>query len=333
MATIKDVAKMAGVSTTTVSHVINKTRFVAQETESLVLQAIKDLNYSPSAVARSLKVNTTKSIGMIVTTSEAPYFAEIIHAVEEHCYRQGYSLFLCNTQNNAEKIKNHLEMLAKKRVDGILVMCSEYLPDSLNLLHSFENIPMVVMDWGPNVHTDIIQDNIFDGVYLATIHLIEKGLKQIGIIAGELTKTTAKTRYEGFIHAMKEAGLTVNPNWVMEGFFEPEDGYECMNKILSQDNLPTAVFCCNDLMALGAISAIGEKGLRVPEDISVIGYDNIHASRFYSPPLTTVHQSKSRLGVQAVNLLFERINHKSDQKEKIEIHPELVVRKSVKKMA
>lgn len=332
MATIKDVAKMAGVSTTTVSHVINKTRFVAQETESLVLQAIKDLNYSPSAVARSLKVNTTKSIGMIVTTSEAPYFAEIIHAVEEHCYRQGYSLFLCNTQNNAEKIKNHLEMLAKKRVDGILVMCSEYLPDSLNLLHSFENIPMVVMDWGPNVHTDIILDNSFDGGYLATKHLIENGHKYIGIIAGELTKTTAKTRYEGFIHAMKEAGLTVNPNWVMEGFFEPEDGYECMNKILSQDNLPTAVFCCNDVMALGAISAIGEKGLRVPEDISIIGYDNIHASRFYSPPLTTVHQSKSRLGVQAVNLLFERINHKSDQKEKIEIHPELVVRKSVKKM-
>ena len=333
MATIKDVAKMAGVSTTTVSHVINKTRFVAQETESLVLQAIKDLNYSPSAVARSLKVNTTKSIGMIVTTSEAPYFAEIIHAVEEHCYRQGYSLFLCNTQNNAEKIKNHLEMLAKKRVDGILVMCSEYLPDSLNLLHSFENIPMVVMDWGPNVHTDIILDNSFDGGYLATKHLIENGHKYIGIIAGELTKTTAKTRYEGFIHAMKEAGLTVNPNWVMEGFFEPEDGYECMNKILSQDNLPTAVFCCNDVMALGAISAIGEKGLRVPEDISIIGYDNIHASRFYSPPLTTVHQSKSRLGVQAVNLLFERINHKSDQKEKIEIHPELVVRKSVKKMS
>ena len=257
MATIKDVAKMAGVSTTTVSHVINKTRFVAQETESLVLQAIKDLNYSPSAVARSLKVNTTKSIGMIVTTSEAPYFAEIIHTVEEHCYRQGYSLFLCNTQNNAEKIKNHLEMLAKKRVDGILVMCSEYFPDSLNLLYSFENIPMVVMDWGPNVHTDIIQDNSFDGGYLATKHLIENGHKYIGIIAGELTKTTAKTRYEGFIHAMKEAGLTVNPNWVMEGFFEPEDGYECMNKILSQDNLRTAVFCCNDVMALGAISAIG----------------------------------------------------------------------------
>ena len=335
MATIKDVAKMAGVSTTTVSHVINKTRFVAKETEELVRTAIQALHYSPSAVARSLKVNTTKSIGMIVTTSEAPYFAEIIHAVEEHCYRHGYSLFLCNTQNNPEKIKNHLEMLAKKRVDGLLVMCSEYGQDSLDVLSHFSSLPMVVMDWGPNAKTDIIEDNSFLGGYLATRYLIDCGHKEIGIIAGELTKTTAKTRYEGFIKAMQEAKLPIRENWIMEGFFEPEDGYECMNKILRQDSLPTAVFCCNDVMALGAISAITEKNLRVPDDISIIGYDNIHASRFYAPPLTTIHQSKSRLGAQAVNLLFKRITEKNENKpdstpHRIEIQPELVIRKSVK---
>lgn len=333
MATIKDVAKLAGVSTTTVSHVINKTRTVAEDTTRLVLDAIKQLNYSPSAVARSLKINTTKSIGMIVTTSEAPYFAEIIHAVEEHCYRQGYSLFLCNTQNQTEKLKNHLEMLAKKRVDGILVMCSEYTGSSLDLLTNYSNLPMVVMDWGPNnEHTDIIQDNSFNGGYLAGKYLIENGHRKISIIAGELTKTTAQTRYDGFAQALNEAGLKINPHWVTEGFFEPEDGYECMNKILIQDELPTAVFCCNDIMALGAISAITEKGLSVPDDISVIGYDNIHASRFYAPPLTTIHQSKSRLGVMAITLLFNRINGSSDQPTHIEIHPELVVRKSVKKI-
>ncbi len=305
---------------------------MAPETEKLVLQAIHELNYSPSAVARSLKVNTTKSIGMIVTTSEAPYFAEIIHAVEEHCYRQGYSLFLCNTQNNPEKIKNHLEMLAKKRVDGLLVMCSEYAQDSLDLLANLTDLPMVVMDWGPNnPHTDIIQDNSFDGGYIATKYLIDNGHRAIGIIAGELTKTTAKTRYAGFVKAMQEANLEINPDWVMEGFFEPEDGYECMNKILAQETLPSAVFCCNDVMALGAISAIGEKGLTVPDDISIIGYDNIHASRFYSPPLTTVHQSKSRLGAQAVNLLFRRISDKSGRHDIIELYPELVIRKSVKR--
>ena len=336
MATIKDVAKMAGVSTTTVSHVINKTRFVAKETEEAVMQAIKSLKYSPSAVARSLKVNTTKSIGMIVTTSESPYFAEIIHAVEDHCYRQGYSLFLCNTQNDPEKIKNHVEMLAKKRVDGLLVMCSEYTQHSLDVLSGFSSVPMVVMDWGPNVDTDIIEDNSFTGGYIATKHLIDCGHKAIGLIAGELDKTTAKTRYEGFVKAMNEANLPIHENWIMEGFFEPEDGYECMNKILSQDSLPTAVFCCNDVMALGAISAITEKGLRVPDDISIIGYDNIHSSRFYAPPLTTIHQSKSRLGAQAVNLLFERIANKDNdnhEKHRIAIYPELVLRKSVRTLA
>ncbi|WP_249961287.1 HTH-type transcriptional repressor PurR [Histophilus somni] len=331
MATIKDVAKMAGVSTTTVSHVINKTRFVAKETEQQVLQAIKNLNYSPSAVARSLKVNTTKSIGMIVTTCETPYFAEIIHSVEELCYRQGYSLFLCNTQNNPEKIKNHLDMLAKKRVDGLLVMCAEYTQNSLDLLAAFKDLPMVVMDWGPfNENTDLIQDNSFSGGYIATKYLIDNGHKDIAIISGELKKTTAVMRYQGFEKAMQEANLAINPDWIMEGFFEPEDGYECMNKILVQDKLPTAVFCCNDVMALGAISAIGEKGLKVPDDISVIGYDNIHASRFFSPPLTTIHQSKSRLGVQAINLLFKRISEKGKEHEIIEIYPELVIRKSVK---
>ena len=336
MATIKDVAKMAGVSTTTVSHVINKTRFVAKETEEAVMQAIKSLKYSPSAVARSLKVNTTKSIGMIVTTSESPYFAEIIHAVEDHCYRQGYSLFLCNTQNDPEKIKNHVEMLTKKRVDGLLVMCSEYTQHSLDVLSGFSSVPMVVMDWGPNADTDIIEDNSFTGGYIAAKHLIDCGHKAIGLIAGELDKTTARTRYEGFVKAMNEANLPIHENWIMEGFFEPEDGYECMNKILSQDSLPTAVFCCNDVMALGAISAITEKGLRVPDDISIIGYDNIHSSRFYAPPLTTIHQSKSRLGAQAVNLLFERIANKDNdnhEKHRIAIHPELVLRKSVRTLA
>ena len=133
---------------------------------------------------------------------------------------------------------------------------------------------------------------------------------------------------------MTEANLSVNEDWVLEGAFEPEDGYESMNKILKQDKLPTAIFCCNDVMALGAISAIAEKGLRVPDDISVIGYDDIHASRFYAPPLTTIHQSKRRLGKQAVNLLLERISNKEEKSEqqysRIDLQPELVIRKSVK---
>lgn len=331
MATIKDVAKLAGVSTTTVSHVINKTRFVAEDTTKAVWDAIQLLNYSPSAVARSLKVNTTKSIGMIITTSEAPFFAEIVLAVEEYCYRQGYSLFLCNTQNNPEKIQNHLDMLIKKRVDGVLVMCTEYTENSLMLFNG-TNIPMVIMDWGRHDEkSDRILDNSFEGGYLATKHLIDNGHKEIGVIAGNLEKTTARDRFNGFLEAMKEANLPVRQEWITEGDFEPEDGYECMNNLFRLEKLPTAIFCFNDVMALGAISAITERGLSVPNDISIIGYDNIHSSRFYAPPLTTIHQSKSRLGTQALNLLLERIKkeEKVNEPQILEFHPELVQRKSV----
>lgn len=334
MATIKDVAKLAGVSTTTVSHVINKTRFVAEETYKSVWNAIQELNYSPSAVARSLKINTTKSIGMIITTSEAPYFAEIVLAVEEHCYRQGYSLFLCNTQNEPEKIQNHLDMLIKKRVDGVLVMCSEYTRDSLELFNG-TNIPMVVMDWGKtDDKSDRILDNSFEGGYLATRHLIDNGHKEIGVIAGHLHKTTAKERFDGFLKAMREADLPVYDEWIFEGDFEPEGGFEQMNNLLRLEKLPTAVFCFSDTIALGAIAALCEKNLSVPQDMSIIGYDNIHSSRFYSPPLTTVHQSKSRLGVKALNLLLERINADKAlyRPQTIEFHPELVLRRSVRNL-
>lgn len=334
MATIKDVAKLAGVSTTTVSHVINKTRFVAEETSKTVWNAVQKLNYSPSAVARSLKINTTKSIGMIITTSEAPYFAEIVLAVEEHCYQQGYSLFLCNTQNEPEKIQNHLDMLIKKRVDGILVMCSEYTRNSLELFNA-TNIPMVVMDWGKaHEKNDRIIDNNFNGAYLATRHLIDNGHKDIGVISGYLTKTICSERLEGFIKAMKEANLPIREEWILEGDFEPESGFEQMNNLLRLDKLPTAIFCFSDTIALGVLSALSEKGIAVPQDISIIGYDNTHSSRFFSPPLTTIHQSKSRLGVKALNLLLERIKlgHKEYQPHTIEFHPELVLRHSVRNL-
>ncbi|OOH91781.1 transcriptional repressor PurR [Pasteurellaceae bacterium 15-036681] len=335
MATIKDVAKLAGVSTTTVSHVINKTRFVAEDTTKAVWDAVAELNYSPSAVARSLKVNTTKSIGMIITTSAAPYFAEIVLAVEEYCYREGYSLFLCNTQNDPEKVQNHLDMLVTKRVDGILVMCSEYTQNSLALFNG-TNIPMVVMDWGPNDgKSDRILDHSFDGGYLATKYLIDNGHRDIAVIAGYLHKTTAKARYDGFVKAMTEAGLLIRQEWVFENDFQPEGGYESTNNLFKlEGKLPTAIVCGCDTMALGTISAITEKGLNVPQDISVIGYDNIHESRFYAPPLTTVHQSKTRLGQMALDVLFERINSETKAKEPtiLEFHPELVVRSSVRSL-
>ena len=331
MATIKDVAKLAGVSTTTVSHVINKTRFVAEDTREAVRAAIKELHYSPSAVARSLKVNHTKTIGLLATSSEAPYFAEIIEAVENRCFAKGYTLILGNAHNDQKKQKAYLAMMAQKRVDGLLVMCSEY-PDSLiSMLEDNRNIPMVVMDWGESRgdFTDTVLDNAFEGGYLAGRYLIERGHRDIGAIPGQLERNTGGGRHAGFLKALNEAGITLRDEWLVQGDFEPESGYRAMQQILSQKQHPTAVFCGGDIMAMGAICAADEMGLRVPQDISVIGYDNVRNARYFTPALTTVHQPKERLGETAFDMLLDRIINKREEPQTIEVHPSLIERRSV----
>lgn len=331
MATIKDVAKRAGVSTTTVSHVINKTRFVAEETRNAVWEAIKALHYSPSAVARSLKVNHTKTLGLLATSSEAPYFAEIIEAIENHCFAQGYTLILGNAHNDLQKQRAYLSMMAQKRVDGLLVMCSEYPDNLLQMLEENRNIPMVVMDWGASRgdFTDTVQDNAFQGGYLAGRYLIERGHRDIGAIPGQLERNTGGGRHAGFLQAMQEAGIAVRAEWIVQGDFEPESGYQAMQQILSQKQRPTAVFCGGDIMAMGAICAADEMGLRVPQDISVIGYDNVRNARYFTPALTTVHQPKAQLGEKALEMLLDRITSKREEPQTIEVQPSLIERRSV----
>ncbi|MEN5015658.1 HTH-type transcriptional repressor PurR [Erwinia sp. Eh17-17] len=331
MATIKDVAKRAGVSTTTVSHVINKTRFVAEETREAVWVAIKELHYSPSAVARSLKVNHTKTIGLLATSSEAPYFAEIIEAVENRCFAQGYTLILGNAHNDLQKQQAYLSMMAQKRVDGLLVMCSEYPDTLIAMLEENRNIPMVVMDWNESRgdFTDTVLDNAFEGGYLAGRYLIERGHRDIGAIPGQLERNTGGGRHAGFLKALAEAGITLREEWLVQGDFEPESGYRAMQQILSQKQRPTAIFCGGDIMAMGAICAADEMGLRVPQDISVIGYDNVRNARYFTPALTTVHQPKERLGETAFDMLLDRITSKREEQQTIEVHPSLIERRSV----
>ena len=331
MATIKDVAKRAGVSTTTVSHVINKTRFVAEETRNAVWQAIQELHYSPSAVARSLKVNHTKTLGLLATSSEAPYFAEIIEAVEHHCFERGYTLILGNAHNDLQKQRAYLSMMAQKRVDGLLVMCSEYPDDLLKMLEENRNIPMVVMDWGESRgdFTDTVLDNAFQGGYLAGRYLIERGHRDIGAIPGQLERNTGGGRHAGFLQALEEAGIAARPEWIVQGDFEPESGYQAMQQILQQKQRPTAIFCGGDIMAMGAICAADEMGLRVPQDISVIGYDNVRNARYFTPALTTVHQPKAQLGEKALEMLLDRITSKREVSQTIEVHPTLIERRSV----
>lgn len=331
MATMKDIARLAGVSTSTVSHVINKTRYVSEAISERVNQAAKELNYSPSALARSLKINRTQTIGMLVTTSTNPFFGEVVKGVERSCYQKGYNLILCNTEGDNERMKTSIDTLLQKRVDGLLLMCSTLEGERIDVFERYPDIPVVVMDWGPMLFaSDKIQDNSLRGGYMAAKHLIESGHRDIGCITGPLIKHQAQMRYEGYKRAMNEAGLEFKANWIVESDFECEGGYEAFNKMLAKGSLPSAIFVCNDMMAMGVINAASQHGIRIPEDLSLIGYDDIHIAKFMTPPLTTIHQPKYRLGQAAVDTLLNKLDKVTNEPQVVQLEPTLVVRDSVK---
>ncbi|ENK3110522.1 transcriptional regulator [Vibrio alginolyticus] len=331
MATMKDIAKLAGVSTSTVSHVINKTRFVSEEISERVNNAAKELNYyAPSALARSLKVNRTKTIGMLVTTSTNPFFGEVVKGVERSCYQKGYSLILCNTEGDNERMRQSINTLLQKRVDGLILMCSSLEGERIDVFERYPDIPVVVMDWGPMLFTsDKIQDNSLRGGYLAAKYLIDCGHTEIGCITGPLIKHQAQMRYEGYKRAMNEAGLEFNVNWIIESDFECEGGYQAFKKMAQRGALPSSIFVSNDMMAMGVINAANELGIKVPDDLSIIGYDDIHIAKFMSPSLTTIHQPKYRLGQAAVETLVRGLDDKSNDAQVVQLEPTLVVRNSV----
>ena len=332
MATMKDIAKLAGVSTSTVSHVINKTRFVSEEISERVSNAAKELNYyAPSALARSLKVNRTKTIGMLVTTSTNPFFGEVVKGVERSCYHKGYSLILCNTEGDNERMRESINTLLQKRVDGLILMCSSLEGERIDVFERYPDIPVVVMDWGPMLFTsDKIQDNSLRGGYLAAKYLIDCGHKEVGCITGPLIKHQAQMRYEGYKRAMLEAELEFNANWIVESDFECEGGYQAFKKMVERGPLPSSIFVSNDMMAMGVINAANELGIQIPEQLSIIGYDDIHIAKFMSPSLTTIHQPKYRLGQAAVETLLRKLDEKSVEAQVVQLEPTLVERNSVK---
>ncbi|MCE0495047.1 substrate-binding domain-containing protein [Vibrio salinus] len=333
MATMKDIARIAGVSTSTVSHVINKSRFVSDEISSRVLKVAKELNYAPSALARSLKVNRTHTFGMLMTSSTNPFFGEVVKGVERNCYQKGYHLILCNTEDDHVRMKTSIDTLLQKRVDGLILMCPSFTDNELELLKRYPDIPTVIMDWGPIPFScDKIQDNSLRGGYIATKYLINSGHKSIGCITGPLNHHQARVRDQGFQKAMQDAGLPVNQNWIAHGDFFCQGGYDAFKTLVRQPDLPTALFVCNDMMAMGVIKAAHELNIKIPEDISIIGYDDIHIANFMTPPLTTIHQPKYRLGQAAVETLIKRLSTPGLPDTIIELEPTLIERNTVRKL-
>lgn len=327
---MKDVARFAGVSTSTVSHVINNNRFVSDAIREKVNVAIEKLNYAPSALARSLKLNQTRTIGMLITASSNPFYSEVVRGVELSCYERGYSLILCNTDGDAERMNRSIETLLQKRVDGLLLMCAENHRPSRETIGRYPSLPIVMMDWAPfDGANDIIQDNATMGGEMATHYLITQGYTRIACVTGPLDKTTSQQRLHGYRQAMQQAGLNILPGYEVSGDFEFQGGLTAMQQLLALELRPQAVFAGNDAMAVGVYQALFQHGLAVPDDVAVVGYDDIQLAQYMTPPLTTIHQPKDDLGELAIDTLLHRLQNPGGESQILVLTPELVVRGSV----
>lgn len=304
---MRDVAKRAGVSVSTVSHVINNTRAVSQESRQRVLQSMEELGYKPNALARSLRRRKTNTLGMIVPDSANPFFAEVARAIEDASFAQNYSVILCNSEGDLEKQQTYTNVLIENRVAGILFVAAGVSTELVNELGQ-RRVPLVIVDREvPGVKADTVLTNHAQGGCLATQHLIDLGHRRIACIAGNSEVSPSAERVTGYRETLKKNGISFDECLVVKGDFQYESGYEATRQLLQLSRPPTAVFACNDLMAVGCISAARELGLRVPDDLSVVGFDDVRLASFTNPPLTTIVQPKVEIGTLATQMLLERL--------------------------
>jgi LacI family transcriptional regulator len=329
MITIRDVAQHAQVSVTTVSHVINGTRFVSEDAQARVRAAIEALNYVPSAVARSLKSSRTHTVGMMIPNNSNPYFAEIIRGIEDTCFAAGFNVILCNSDDDPHKQAAYVRVLSEKQVDGLIVLSSGGDPELLDTLRS-ASMPQVVVDREiDDLAADLVEVDHEGGARVAVEHLVCLGHRHIACIAGPMELSPARQRVQGWRRALEAAGLACDDTMVASGSFTAEGGHEAMRSLLKLQ--PSAVFASNDLMAIGAICAASDAGLRVPQDLSVIGFDDIALAAYSNPPLTTIAQPKHQTGELAARMLMQRIAKPERALQREILRPSLVVRRSTAK--
>lgn len=327
MATIKDVAALAGISYTTVSHVVNRTRPVSPQVQRKVEAAIQQLGYVPSAVARSLKAQATSTIGLLIPNGINPYFAELARGIEDYCERKGFCVILCNSDDDPVKQGNYLRVLLEKRVDGLIV-ASVGGDDGLSAGLAGMRTPMVIVDRDrQDLHADVIRIDHEAGAFLATSHLVQLGHRHIACICGPLQTSVARMRLAGYRRAMAAAGIQVQASWIVASDFTSPSGYDAAVILLEQCR-PTAIFAANDMVGFGVLRAAAERNLRVPADVSVMGFDDIQMSRYVYPALSTVGQSILQLGERAAQVLLRRIAAPDTPIEHQVVAPSMVLRES-----
>ena len=331
--TIKDIARKANVSHTTVSRALNNKSRIKNETKDKILTIARELNYRPDFIARSLVMKRTKTLGLVITTIANPFYIELSQGIETTAISQGYNIILCSTNYDLSAERKYIDMLRSKGVDGI-ILTSAHMGDPNIVGLAEEGFPIILINrrtYHPVVKEKVDYvgvDNILGG-FLAVEHLIRLGHKRIGVIGGSSESSVGFERLEGGKKALTTYGMEVIGGHFLEGDFLKGSGYQGGKRFLKMDEPPTAIFATNDYMALGTYQAIVEEGRRVPEDIALIGFNDIEFAAMKGIELTTVGQKKYEMGAQAVKMLVERIEGggMGSPKEMI-LEPELIIRKT-----
>jgi DNA-binding LacI/PurR family transcriptional regulator len=327
MASIKDIARVARVSHSTVSRALRGSPLVSTETTARIRKIAKDQGFTVSAVARGLVTRKTRTIGVVVTTIADPFVSEVVSGIEQAANDDGYSVYLADSYADPDREIRVVQSFAERRVEGIVVTASRVGTIYLKILSELK-VPIVLINnqrRGEFIHSVMIAN--VEASRQATQHLISLGHRRVAYLGDQFGYQSDTERFSGYRRALEEAALPFLPELVVHGDGTPEGGLKAMHLLLSLPQSPTAVFCYNDMTALGALRCIREGGLRVPEEVSVIGFDDLFFASYTQPPLTTVRQPRRRMGLLAMEILLKLMSGQGST-DTIEVPAELILRES-----
>ena len=323
---MKDVARLAGVSTATVSRILNSPDAGRPETRRRVAAAVKKLGYEPNVSARNLRVNRTATIIVVLPDINNPFFSFIVRGIEDVAHEQGFSVLLCNTDNDLQRELQYTKIIGRRGADGAIFLTARV--SSPHILKMAERVPVVLAcEYIDGAVSQVSIDNV-GAAMDATRHLIQLGHRRIAYVNGPPDVILSRDRLRGYTLALQQAGLPVLEELIAPGTFYLESGVEAARRLLGLPEPPTAVFCANDEMAIGFIRAAEAMGRRVPGDVAVVGFDDIRFAAFYRPALTTVAQPMYEIGRRAAQLLLDQVGGRADGPQSIVLPHRLVVRES-----
>ncbi|MDK2799455.1 MAG: LacI family transcriptional regulator [Clostridiales bacterium] len=332
--TINDIAKLANVSKTTVSKVINnKAEGVGEETRKKILKIIEELNYQPSAIARGLVTKRTHSIGLIIPDIANPFFPQLARGVEDIAIKNGYNVFLCNSDNDVEKEEGYIKAFIDKSVDGMILTSSTSISDSHYQALKEKKIPFILVDRyieGIEGGAGVFSDNK-EGAYKAVNYLLEHGHEKIAFISGPLSITTALHRLNGYQAAHYDKGIEIDYDLVQEGNYHFKSGFEFIEQLITAKKKFSAVFAANDMIAIGVVKALKKHNIKIPDDVEVIGFDDIDTATLVEPALSTVAQPIYDMGALGAAMLIKMIEGKEIDQKNIYLKSELVLRETTRR--